>query len=110
MRVFFINPKTKSGLEVHLDGIQLKKIKSLSAINKIATDRDVCVFINRTVENPQSKKFHIMALAYKFNSIMRGAAQSSFDSNVKPEELSVKLYNVVMFAIDKLERKMQKNN
>ena len=87
----------------------LLKAKSIDAIEKIAENKNLNLFINISDNNELLQdKLVIMAMTTKPHSFDRGAARTFVNKNAKTEEISVKLYNVAMMAIEAFEKKFKK--
>ena len=108
MRVLPTNPVFFDQIQAKAYGVDLAVVKSLDSIKKIAANKELDIFIN--VSNNKEllqDKLIFLALATKALSTERGAAKLFIDKNVTQNELSVKLYNLVMMAIESFENKIK---
>ena len=96
-------------VEITSDYLRLFDTKSIESITKIATAQQVNLFINASSDTKKyNDKLTLMAMATtKNDTFTRGAAVSIIDKNASMEELSVKMYNASMMAIEALNNKIK---
>jgi hypothetical protein len=104
---------------IQLKRVNKNKIASIDAIKKIAEDRDIDIFISKNQKSkylPLEDMYMIMA-SKDVPLIRRGFFSAGYvtkhgmgcvivNKKVSNEELSVKIFNASMSALDVLEKKL----
>lgn len=112
------NIKFEAG-NVYTNKINDNSLKSYNAIKKIAEEKNIDVYISRNHESrhlPAKDLYLVLATKEKpiYNKsslqtgvdFIRGASFSVVDKNAGNKELSVKIFNATMNAVENLEKKL----
>jgi hypothetical protein len=99
-----INSISSHGHLFCTNGFNINSVKSAEAIKKIATDQDLNIFITKAKVTSENR-YIIMVMAYKEHWLKKGVASSFIDINKKAEELSVRIFNTAIKAIESLQDK-----
>ena len=119
MRIEPINNVNFQAGNVKLVNINPKKLLSLEAFEKFAKDKNIDIFIaqSKTVQaKTKEKLFTVVAskdlpdvtrgLFYADKAPVRSAAFALINKDASSEEISVKIYNTVISAIENLQRRL----
>ncbi len=96
---------------IRLANIKSESLSTYDAINKFADDKGVNIFIakNRQLENlPYQNLYTVIAKKITESESSRGTSFASMNKKVCKEEVSVKIYNAVINAVEMLEKNLAK--
>ena len=119
MKLLRIEKTNFTAGNIRLKNLPENNLQTLDAIKKIAEDKDIDIFIgqNKHVKNlPIENIYTIIAsksipiierVFYKTGVILKkGEAFAIMSKNASKEEMSVRVYNAVITAIENLEKKL----
>ena len=106
MKVSQINKTNFCAGSIFLNNINKNQFKSFDAIKKIAEDKNIDIFISKNENSYFHPADNIYTATTNKLGYSHGFAYTIINKKSCAEEVSVKIFNTVMNAIERLESKL----